>query len=258
LASWIFIGVTFGLLPISLAEPKIGVASATKNQVRGIVGGATRDVSLGSEVFPNEVVRTGVNSLAQLLFLDQTSLSVGALSEVKLDRFVYNPSRGGNVVIDAGRGALRFVTGSQSPANYTIKTPLATIGVRGTIFEVTTVIKSINNKKVIEEIIQLVEGAIAIRTREGQNYELVKPGTAFMLTDASGPVSVKGPIRWDGSIYEVAAKVPYPLYNAFFGLDPGNPQALDSNLDLNDQLNAIILGSQMAPKPQCKLPPPNC
>src|SRR5262245_28653210 len=35
--------------------------------------------------------RTGEASLAQLLFLDQTSLSVGAGSAVKLDRFVYNP-----------------------------------------------------------------------------------------------------------------------------------------------------------------------
>ena len=56
-------------------------------------------------------------------------------SEVRLDRFVYNPDRkAGNVVIEASRGAFRFVSGSQNPSNYTIKTPLATIGVRGAIF----------------------------------------------------------------------------------------------------------------------------
>jgi hypothetical protein len=80
-------------------------ASATKNQVRGILGGASRDVSTGSQVFSNELVRTGPDSLAQLLCADQTRLSVGPQSEVNLDRFVYNPERGGNVVIETGRGA---------------------------------------------------------------------------------------------------------------------------------------------------------
>jgi hypothetical protein len=118
----------------SLAESKIGVASVAKNQVHGILGGTTRAMSAGSELFSNETVRTGEASQAQLLFLDQTSLSVGARSEVKLDRFVYNPDRkAGNVVIETSRGAFRFVSGSQNPSNYTIKTPLATIGVRGTI-----------------------------------------------------------------------------------------------------------------------------
>jgi len=119
----------------SLADSKIGVASVAKNQVHGILGGTTRAMSAGSELFSNETVRTGEASQAQLLFLDQTSLSVGARSEVKLDRFVYNPDRkAGNVVIEASRGAFRFVSGSQNPSNYTIKTPLATIGVRGAIF----------------------------------------------------------------------------------------------------------------------------
>src|SRR5438874_7864231 len=119
-----------------LAEAKIGIASATKNQVHGIVGGGSRIVSTGSELFSNETVRTGEASLAQLLFLDQTSLSVGPRSEVRLDRFVYNPDRkSGSVVLEASRGAFRFVSGSQTPTNYTIKTPLATIGVRGTIVD---------------------------------------------------------------------------------------------------------------------------
>jgi hypothetical protein len=255
----ILLGMMAGLLPASsLAEPKIGVASATKNQVQGILGGVNRELSSGSEVFSKEVVRTGTDSLAQLLFLDQTTLSVGAQSEVKLDRFVYNPNRGGNVAIEVGRGAFRFISGSQNSASYRVKTPLATIGVRGTIFELTTVIKSINSKKVIEEIIQLVQGAISVRTRDGENYDIVKPGTAFLLTDASGPISVKGPIAWDGSIYEIAGKVPYPLYNAMFELDPRSPRPPDSTLDLNDQLNAIILRSEMPPAPKCKLSPPNC
>src|SRR5215213_6166756 len=60
---------------------KVGVASAVKNDVQGIQAGAGRALSPGSSVFERETVRTGAESVAQLLFLDQTSLSVGPRSE---------------------------------------------------------------------------------------------------------------------------------------------------------------------------------
>ncbi len=117
------------------AQSKIGIASTARNQVERITAGGSRALSSGGDVFLNERVRTGEESQAQLVFLDETNLGVGPKSEVKLDRFVYNPDRGtGRVVVNAGRGVFRFVTGSQDPKNYTVKTPIATIGVRGTDF----------------------------------------------------------------------------------------------------------------------------
>src|SRR6185295_12191559 len=63
------------------------------------------------------------------------SLNVGARSEVTLDRFVYDPNRrNGSVVLNAGRGVFRFVSGSQDSKSYKINTSVATIGVRGTVF----------------------------------------------------------------------------------------------------------------------------
>lgn len=116
----------------SFAQNKVGVAAAVKNQVTS----NARPLVAGSDVRVREVVRTGADSMAQLLFLDETSLSIGPQSEVTLDRFVYDPNRrAGNVVFNAGRGVFRFVSGSQQPASYQIKTPVATIGVRGTIVE---------------------------------------------------------------------------------------------------------------------------
>jgi hypothetical protein len=117
----------------ALAEGKIGVAAAVQNQVFG----NSQPLSNGSSVFANERIHTGDASTAQLLFLDQTNLAVGPKSEVVLDRFVYDPNRGkGNVVVQTGRGVFRFVSGSQDPTSYQIKTPAATIGIRGTMFTV--------------------------------------------------------------------------------------------------------------------------
>jgi ferric-dicitrate binding protein FerR (iron transport regulator) len=115
-----------------LAEGKIGVAAAVQNQVFG----NSQPLSNGSGIFANEHIRTGDSGTAQLQFVDQTNLAVGPKSEVVLDRFVYNPNGKGNVVLQTGRGVFRFVSGSQNPSSYQVKTPEATIGVRGTMFTV--------------------------------------------------------------------------------------------------------------------------
>ena len=122
---------------ISLAQSNIGNASSVRNQVEGILGGQTNTLSSGSTVHSNELIRSGDGAIANLVFIDQTKLSVGPRSEVRLDKFVYDPNKNtGTVVVRATKGAYRFVTGVQDPRNYEIKTPYATLGVRGTILEV--------------------------------------------------------------------------------------------------------------------------
>ena len=118
------------------AEPRAGVASVVHNEVTGRLGGRPRVIRLGDGVFQNELIATGAESSTQLQFRDETSLTVGPKSEVRLDRFVYNPARkSGRVVIDIAKGAFRFVSGAANPSTEQIRTPVATIGVRGTIFE---------------------------------------------------------------------------------------------------------------------------
>jgi hypothetical protein len=116
----------------SAEEPKIGNATATKNKVEGVIGGRNQPISKGTEVFTNETVRTGDSSVADLVFIDNTNLSVGPTSEIKLDKFVYDPTgSSGAVVIQATKGAFRFVAGSQDKRVYEIKTPFGTLGIRG-------------------------------------------------------------------------------------------------------------------------------
>lgn len=195
---------------------KIGVASAVKNRVEGSTGGAARALAAGSSVFAREVVRTGDESTAQLLFLDETSLSIGPQSEVTLDRFVFDPNRGaGNVVINATRGAFRFVSGSQQPSNYQIRTPVATIGVRGTIFDGYL---HTNAKGETVLVVILVEGSCVI-TLGGKPYSLNKPGQALIIT-SDGNVQL---VNWDSTLFfAVANRVPFPLFGREF--DPTNPQ----------------------------------
>ena len=122
---------------ICSAQSNIGSATSVKNRVDGVVGGATRSLSSGSAVHANELIRSGEDSVGNLQFIDQTKLSVGPKSEVRLNKFVYDPNKkAGSVVVQAGKGAYRFATGVQDFKNYQIKTPYATLGVRGTVLEI--------------------------------------------------------------------------------------------------------------------------
>src|SRR5450432_2966584 len=119
----------------AMAE-RIGVAAAVVNQVQGVSGSNSRPLSAGSDVFAREHIRTGDASTAQLMFLDKTTVSIGPRADLALDSFVYDPNKGtGRVVVNATQGAFRFITGSQNPTNYAIKTPVASIGIRGSIVD---------------------------------------------------------------------------------------------------------------------------
>jgi hypothetical protein len=112
-------------------QPTIGNATNTKNQVSSI-GGTTRQISKGTDVHSNEVVRTGNASSADLKFLDESTIFIGPITEIRLDKFVYDPSESaGSFAIEATRGAFRFVTGKQDKKSYQFKTPFGTLGIRG-------------------------------------------------------------------------------------------------------------------------------
>ena len=149
----------------ALAEPQIGKATKTKNQVQGIIDGSPRSLPSGSEIFSNELVQTGDGSLARLVFLDNTDLAVGPKSEVRLDKFIYDPTgTAGGVVLQVGRGAFRFVTGTQDHRNYSINTPYATLGVPGTVFELVVTPEKVD--------VHLNDGGLEVRSLLNQTFEL--------------------------------------------------------------------------------------
>jgi hypothetical protein len=124
------LAVLFAMQPTaSHAQAAIGKASSVKPQADGSVAGT---LSAGSSVHGGETVKTGSAGQANLRFHDSSNLSVGPSSNVRLDKFVYDPNKGsGTVAIEASKGAFRFVTGSQNKGEVKVKTPYGTLGVRG-------------------------------------------------------------------------------------------------------------------------------
>jgi len=118
------------------AAQTVGVASATSGEPRGTPPTQNeRVLRVGIDVFANERVRTGAADRAHLVFRDGSALSVGANSEITIDRFVYDPNtQNGDLAFTATRGAFRFVGGAISKkSDVKITAPSANIGVRGGI-----------------------------------------------------------------------------------------------------------------------------
>jgi outer membrane immunogenic protein len=117
------------------AEDTIGDAVLVIRDVHQSYGGATTPLMVGDRLLQNQVISTATASQAKLQFNDRTELQIAPISSVKLDSFVYANSNGIKpIVFNATTGAFRFVSGIAH--NYTVRTPTATLGVRGTAFAV--------------------------------------------------------------------------------------------------------------------------
>jgi hypothetical protein len=193
------------LIVTALASPSrgasdaIGVASSITTTVTGTTGTVATSLKTGDAVFRNETITTDANGIGQLQFNDQTKLAVGPGSTVVLDDFVYDSTTSqGKVVINLTAGALRFITGQADHQAYVINTPTATIGVRGTAFDIYT-------KDDGEMAVAMIDGAIEVCPKGGlcRVHDVVGK---FLHMSPLGVFDIRD--RWDGSFL---AGVPYKI-----------------------------------------------
>ena len=128
-------GAVVLLAPLAQAQEAVGVNAAIRNsvQTRSGTSGALRPAQLRAQVRLGDQFVTGANSQVQVLLRDRSTFTVGANARMTVDRFVVGSGGGASVA----RGAFRFASGSTSrgSSNRAVSTPVASIGVRGTIVE---------------------------------------------------------------------------------------------------------------------------
>jgi len=163
--------------------------------------GDREPIYLQDDVVANTELETVSEGRLDVRFVDETQLIVGPGSKVKVDRFVYDPSKGGGeATIDMTRGVMRFVTGRMASRSYAIRTPTATMGVRGTDFVVA-----------VDET-----GATVVSVLSGE----VEMTAASDGDSASVGPSATGSTNGVGVSVSQTVGVP-PLAVASFGVGPG-------------------------------------
>src|SRR5262249_27470802 len=107
--------VSLGLVGPARAD-EVGTAAAVNPEATGTPPGeSSRTLLVGTNVVHNERIATGRVGQTQILFVDQSTVTVAPNSELVLDEFVYDPAQStGKLAITLGQGLMRFVGGAIS------------------------------------------------------------------------------------------------------------------------------------------------
>ena len=99
-------------------------------------GAAPRSLQRRSAILEHDVISTGAGSTGEIGFNDTSVVTLRENSQLKIVEYKYKAGASGNKsVMSVIKGGLRTITGyipKADPAAYEMKTPVATIGVRGT------------------------------------------------------------------------------------------------------------------------------
>ena len=149
------------------------------------------EVQKDLDIFSYDTVKTG-NGKVGIQFIDQTRVDVTEHSKLLIDEFIYDPNtKTGSLSLKATLGTVRYASGQiakNSAQNVKIKTPTATIAVRGTDFAMT--IDEIGSSTIIllpscDSDGMCYVGEISVETDAG----FVIMNQAFQATTVSTPES---------------------------------------------------------------------
>src|SRR6266446_9404584 len=175
----------------ALAQERVGVSSAVNPEVTGTPpGAAARQVVIGQEVVVNERFTTGPLGQTQLLFLDESAMTIGPNSDLTIDQFVYDAKSGtGQLAMSASRGLLRYVGGklSKQEEGVSLRTSTATLAVRGGAFllDLTTEGRM--------EAIFIYGQTLTVTGVGGVTQTLHRPGFAISIAGPGGAPSAPFP-----------------------------------------------------------------
>jgi hypothetical protein len=131
------------LLVCSVAAPVVAQERPAAGRIKVSTGsafivreGAQLPAQVGQVLFESDGLRTGADGTVGVTLNDDTRLSLGPNSELKLERFTYSPADSGfGLVLKFVKGAATYVSGriaKLAPDSIRLETPASIIGVRGT------------------------------------------------------------------------------------------------------------------------------
>ena len=235
--------------PESKKEP-IGFIIAEKGTAT-LLSASTlpRTASLRQEVYPDDTIKTGLNSATKVLFNDQTTLSATENTEIGIAQ--YPPDLGAakrRTILQMARGRVK----AQVPdiydardSRFEIRTPTAVAGTRGADYVVWTYLQ----KGRVFTGVAVLAGTVEVSNPTGQSVT-VAPGF-FSLASTEAFLSTPAPIQKDEQVQQlvqqadvrtdpaVAAQVKLAQQQA-----PAVSTAPDLEPDVGAQTPLVIPGQQ--------------
>jgi hypothetical protein len=164
-------------------EEAIGTVVAVRGEVTAVAGsGAKRGLALKSPIFRDDTVRTG-NGRVQLMFSDNTLISLGRESEMVISEYDWQPDgKSGTMKTRIKEGTFRVMGGAitkVAPQNFSTETPAATIGIRGSMYA---------GKATPDSLIVVFQGGKGIDvTNAAGTVAITKPGFGTRVVGLGRP-----------------------------------------------------------------------
>lgn len=127
-------------LPIRAQEAVVGSVKTAHGSAAVRRGADTTPLREGMHLFLNDVLQTAADGLVGVILQDGTRISLGPNTELKIDRYIYQPEQGKfGLLLRLGKGVLGYISGRIahfSPESVTVETPVGVLGLRGTHFAI--------------------------------------------------------------------------------------------------------------------------
>lgn len=119
-------------------DAKIGSIRSIEGTASIVRDGARATAEIGAAVEQGDTLETGRDGALGVVFRDSSTMTLGPSSHFTLDEFVFEPARGeGSFLTTLLRGSVLYVSGvigKLSRDSVALRTPVATVGMRGTRF----------------------------------------------------------------------------------------------------------------------------
>ncbi|WP_284264738.1 FecR family protein [Roseicyclus amphidinii] len=123
--------------PGPAAAAPIATAVEVDGSAQVSFGGNRSRLSTGARIEEGSVIETADTGLVQLTFDDGTNMVVGPRSRLEITSvLIGGGNRASRFAVNAVAGGFRFLSGGSDPDVYDITTPTATLGIRGTAFDI--------------------------------------------------------------------------------------------------------------------------
>lgn len=179
-----------------------GLLSKASGDIAVLVGSTHKQqLAVGDEICVGDKVIVGNNSQAKITFSDGAILHVLKNSEVRVDDYAYvkTSPQESHSIVSLIKGDIRSVSGAISkinPAQYAVKTPIATINVVGTDFLVTHLPE--NSQGTLKgTYVKVVSGSVNVSTpiskillRAGESTHVLLNGIQSIINSTGGTCAI--------------------------------------------------------------------
>jgi Ca2+-binding RTX toxin-like protein len=173
-----------GLQPIGIVSKLSGAATVRH------ADGTTAPLAVNSKIFAGDVIETGEGGAVGMIMADRSTFALGAKARMVMDSMVYDPNnpQDSHSTFSVVQGSFTFVSGEvakAAPDAMTVRTPVMTIGIRG------TTVAGFAAAEGSENTVTLLDqgggvGQIAITTAAGTTV-MSQPFESVQLTSFSLP-----------------------------------------------------------------------